>query len=72
MSKPAVVNFVQALAAVLAGNALYFLLIPYLPAWARHVPMHLDPGTVVDFLLCLVIFGAIKAATGSRRKWHAP
>ena len=60
MSKLAVANFVQALVAVLAGNVLYFLLVPHLPPPARHVPPRLDLGMLVDFWICLVIFGAIK------------
>jgi len=53
-------NFVQALIAVLAGNILYFLLLPRLPARAQHVPLRLDLGLVLDFFFCLVVFGIIK------------
>jgi len=69
--KPAVTNFVHALAAVLLGNGLYLLLWRYLPARARHVPFRFDLGIVVDFWLCLVVFGAIKTVAGlhaSRRR----
>lgn len=46
-------NFLQALAAVLAGNAIYFvLLLPHLPPWAQHGIGRLDPGLGLDFLLC--------------------
>ena len=58
-------NFLQSLAAVLAGNLVYFLIMPYLPAAARHRPPHLDLGVLVDFWICLVFFGAIKTLT----KW---
>jgi hypothetical protein len=68
VSKPAVVNFVHALVAVLAGNAAYFLLMPYLPPRARHVLFHIDLGLVVDFWFCLVVFGVIKTVAGWRRK----
>jgi hypothetical protein len=64
VSKSAVANFVQSLVAVLAGNALYFLLMPYLPARVRHVPLRMDLGVVVDFWLCLVVFGVIKTISG--------
>jgi hypothetical protein len=67
VSKPRVANFLQALAAVLAGNAIYFLLMPYLPAAARHVPTRIDVGMLVDFWICLVVFGAIKTVAGRRR-----
>ena len=68
MSRAAVVNFVHALVAVLAGNAAYFLLMPYLPPGAKHVPFRMDLGLVVDLWFCLVVFGVIKTATGWRRK----
>jgi hypothetical protein len=50
-------RLLRALAAVLAGNALYLLLLaPHLPEWARHRPFALDPGLLVDFAICLVIY----------------
>lgn len=61
MSRPAVRNFLHALAAVLGGNLVYFLLVPYLPPAVRHVPSRIDPGMAVDFFLCLILFGIIKA-----------
>jgi hypothetical protein len=61
-----VANFVQSLAAVLAGNAVYFLLMPFLPLAARHVPFQMDLGLVVDSLLCVVAWGIIRAASGRR------
>jgi hypothetical protein len=71
MSKP-VANFIHALAAVLVGNAAYFLLGRYLPARARHVPFQIDLGLVVDFWLCLVVFGMIKTVAGWRRASNRP
>jgi hypothetical protein len=56
------VNFVQALAAVLLGNAAYMLLSPYLPAAAQHHLFRLDLGVLVDFWFCLVAFGLIRSA----------
>jgi len=67
VSKPAVANFIHALVAVLAGNAVYFLLMPYLPPGAKHVPFRMDLGLVVDFLFCLAAFGIIKTVAGLRR-----
>ncbi|OLB85473.1 MAG: hypothetical protein AUH36_03465 [Chloroflexi bacterium 13_1_40CM_55_7] len=61
-------NFVQALIAVLAGNAIYFILIPYLPPGARHMPNHVDAGLAVDFWFCLVVFGVLKTVAGRRRR----
>ena len=58
-------NFLQSLIAVVAGNIVYFLLMPHLPVAARHNPARLDLGVVVDFWICLVFLGAIKTFT----KW---
>ncbi|HUK24957.1 MAG TPA: hypothetical protein VLV49_10290 [Terriglobales bacterium] len=67
MAKPAVVNFAQALAAVLLGNLAYFLLFPYLPAWARHDARRIDLGLLLDFCLCALLFAVIKSVTGRSR-----
>jgi hypothetical protein len=58
-------NFLQSLIAVVAGNVVYFLLMPYLPPVARHNPARLDLGVIIDFWFCLVFLGVIKTAT----KW---
>jgi hypothetical protein len=60
------VNFAQSLAAVLAGNAAYFLLMPVLPLSARHIPFQMDLGLVVDVCLCFVAWAIINAASGRR------
>src|SRR5437588_11257080 len=54
-------NFAISLAAVLLGNAIYFLLMPYLPPAARHRSYTLWPdlGLLIDFWLCLVMRGVI-------------
>jgi hypothetical protein len=65
--KKTVANFVHALVAVVAGNAAYFLLMSYLPPRARHVPFQIDLGLGVDFGLCLLAFGVVKAISGWRR-----
>ena len=67
MSKQARVNLLQSFIAVVAGNAVYFLLMPHLPPAARHVPPHLDLGVLVDFWFCLVFLGAIKTLVQVRR-----
>jgi len=53
-------NFLDALVAVLAGNAIYFLLMPHLPAVVRHRLFKEDLGLLVDFLICAVIFAVVK------------
>jgi hypothetical protein len=57
---PTLRNFLDALVAVLAGNAIYFLLMPYLPAVARHSWFKEDWGLLVDFLICAAIFVVVK------------
>jgi len=63
MSKSAA-NLVQALLAVVLGNAGYFVAMRFLPVRARHVPFRLDLGLLVDSWFCLVVFGAIKMVGG--------
>jgi hypothetical protein len=55
-------NFFEALVAVLAGNAIYFLLMPHLPRNMRHGLFKEDWGLVVDFAICTVIFVTVKLA----------
>jgi hypothetical protein len=63
-----VTNFLHALVAVLAGNAAYFLLMPYLPLAARHVPFRTDLGLVVDACFCLVALGVTKFVSAWKRE----
>jgi hypothetical protein len=70
VSKSAVANFVHALIAVLAGNAVYFLAMPYLPPRAQHVAPRLDLGLIVDFWFCLVVLGIVKTVAARRLKAH--
>lgn len=60
MSKLGKMNFLQSLAAVVAGNVVYFLVMPYLPPAAQHNPAKLDLGVIIDFWFCLVFLGIIK------------
>ena len=60
-------NFLDALVAVLAGNAIYFLLMPHLPIVIRHRLFKEDLGLLVDFLICTVIFAAVKYARRNER-----
>jgi hypothetical protein len=53
-------NFLDALLAVLSGNAIYYLLMPHLPAVARHRLFREDWGLLLDFAICTLIFGAVK------------
>jgi hypothetical protein len=64
------VRWLKYLAVILVGNLLYFTLMPYLPAGARHRSFHVDAGTLVDLWFCLVVFGIFELAEflRSRRK----
>ena len=55
-------NFLDALVAVLVGNAIYFLLMPHLAVVARHKRFQQDWGLWVDFAICAAIFAAVKYA----------
>jgi hypothetical protein len=55
-------NFLDALMAVLAGNAIYYLLMPQLPAVMRHRLFKEDVGLLIDFAVCSMIFAAVKYA----------
>ncbi len=66
MSKSAVNNFLHALIAVVVGNILYFLVVPYLPPAAHHVARRMDLGMVVDFWFCLVVLGIVKMVARRR------
>jgi hypothetical protein len=62
-------RWVRALAAVVAGNALYFLLVaPALPMTLRHRPFALDAGLGLDFLICLALDLALGGLTAVRRR----
>jgi hypothetical protein len=71
MSK-GVANFIHALVAVLAGNAVYFLLMRYLPLGARHEAFRIDLGMVVDFLICLAALGMVKAVAARKSDSERP
>lgn len=64
---PTISNFLDALVAVLAGNAIYFLLMPHLPTVIRHRLFKEDLGLLVDFCICTIIFAAVKYARRSEK-----
>ena len=52
----------------MVGNLLYFfVLMPHLPAAGRHRPDKLDLGLVVDFWICVVVYGLIELIDRRRR-----
>jgi hypothetical protein len=48
------------LLAVLAGNAAYYSLHPYLPRSLQHTA-HLDLGLGLDFVLCVIAYFVARA-----------
>ena len=54
-------NFFISLAAVVSGNTIYFLIMRYLPPAAQHRSLRILPdlGLLVDFWICLVLYGII-------------
>ena len=60
-------NFLDALVAVLVGNAIYFLLMPNLPAAARHTLFKEDWGLLLDFAICTAIFVVVKFARRDKK-----
>ena len=53
-------NFLNALVAVLVGNAIYFLLMPQFPRVMRHSLFIEDWGLLVDFVVCAIVFVLVK------------
>lgn len=63
--RPLWLRWIESLLAILAGNALYFLvLMPRLPAWWVHQPFKLDAGLGLDFALCAAIYVAARGVAG--------
>jgi hypothetical protein len=54
-------NLWRSAAAVLIGNAIYLGLESFLPFRARHQPFHIDWGLAVDFWICVVCWGVLRA-----------
>lgn len=58
--KPMNAKLLKYLVAILLGNALYFAINRYLPPAAQHHPFKFDLGTLVDFWICLAVYGLIE------------
>jgi ABC-type uncharacterized transport system permease subunit len=55
--------------AVVVGNLLYFfVLMPHLPPAGRHRPDRLDLGLIVDFWVCVVLYGVIELVDRRRQR----
>ena len=58
-------RWIEYLVAILLGNGIYFAVLhPALPGNLRHQPFQFDTGLVIDFVLCVLVYGAIRL--GSR------
>jgi len=54
-------RWIEYLAAILIGNAIYYLsLVPHLPEALRHQGFRTDWGMLVDFLVCVAVYGLIR------------
>ncbi|MGH9367760.1 MAG: hypothetical protein ACRD3M_08825 [Thermoanaerobaculia bacterium] len=64
-------RWIEYLVAILAGNAMYFLLLyPALPRLLQHQPFRFDAGLALDFLLCVAVYGAIRLGVAHARRWN--
>jgi hypothetical protein len=66
--KPMARKWLKYLIAIILGNGLYFALNPYLPEAARHHIYKLDLGTLVDFWLCLMVYGLLELGAFLRKR----
>jgi len=65
---PSRTKWTQYLIAVLLGNAIYYILFPRLPLAARHHAFRVDLGTVIDFWLCLLVYGLTELGIALARR----
>lgn len=53
-------RWIEYLAAILIGNAIYyFSLFHHLPSSFQHQNYRIDWGMVLDFLVCIAVYGLI-------------
>jgi hypothetical protein len=54
-------RWLEYLVAILIGNAIYyFSLVPHLPEAMRHQGFRTDLGMLVDFVVCVGVYGLIR------------
>lgn len=46
--------------AILAGEIIYLLIEPSLPAYLHHRLYRADPGVLLDFLICAAMYGLVR------------
>ncbi len=61
-------NLIKSLIAVVVGNAIYFLLLmPLLPPAGRHGIGRIDLGLLIDFWVCVLVYGVTEVIAKMRR-----
>jgi len=61
-------RWLEYLVAILLGNAIYyFSLVPHLPDSLRHQGFSIDGGVLVDFVVCVLVYGLIRLGVRVRR-----
>jgi hypothetical protein len=61
-------RWLEYLVAILLGNAIYyFSLTPYLPDSLRHQGFLIDAGVLVDFVICVLVYGLIRLGARVQR-----
>lgn len=54
-------RWLEYLVAILLGNLIYyFSLVPHLPEALRHEGFQLDWGMLLDFIVCVTVYGLIR------------
>jgi hypothetical protein len=65
-------RWIEYTAAILAGNAIYFLvLFPDLAPNLQHHPWRFDLGLLLDFLCCVVVYGVIRLGVTQAHRMNA-
>lgn len=55
------VKWLEYLVAILIGNAIYYLsLVPHLPEALRHRGFGMDGGVLIDFAVCVGVYGLLR------------
>jgi hypothetical protein len=54
----------KSLLGIVAGNVLYYLLMPYLPDLWQHKLFQVDTGLGLDFVLCFAAYILVRAIFG--------
>lgn len=64
-------RWIEYTAAILAGNAIYFLVLyPDFPRALQHQPWRFDAGLAIDFACCVVVYGVIRLGVAQARRMN--